>query len=201
MYATQATMKTILEHNFKTQAHDLKALFNGVTKFATFCRRLEEQSLIDPDRYDSDKYKGDGFEFFVELFLMLHANDNRVGVYEYHPTQENDNGVDGYGVNLLLEKCVVQIKYRSNHQYLLTSNQDHLGNLITDGMGTHQVVYSDDPKNYRHFVFTTAEGLNYYTEEQMFKSKVRCFGYKDFRSMLDYNYVFWNNALNIVENL
>jgi len=195
-------MKTTLEHNFKTQAHDLKALFNGVTKFATFCRKLEEQSLLDPDRYDSDKYKGDGFEFFVELFLMLHPNDNRVGVYEYHPTQENDNGVDGYGVNLLQEKCVVQIKYRSNNQYLLTSNQDHLANLITDGMGTHEVVYDmKNAKNYRHFIFTTAEGLNFYTEEQMFKSKVRCFGYKDFRSLLDYNSEFWKNALNIIENL
>ena len=202
MYATQATMKTILEHNFKTQAHDLKALFNGVTKFATFCRRLEEQSLLDPDRYDPDKYKGDGFEFFVELFLMLHANDNRVGVYDYTPTQENDNGVDGVGVNILREKCVVQVKYRSNNQIDLTANHDHLSNMISDGMLAHQVIAdNDNAKNYRHFVFTTANGLHFYTDQEMFKSKVKCFGYKDFRSMLDYNMVFWNNALELIENL
>ena len=202
MYAKPKTMKTTLEHNFKTQAHDLKALFNGVTKFATFCRRLEEQSLLDPDRYDPDKYKGDGFEFFVELFLMLHANDNRVGVYDYSPTQENDNGVDGVGVNILREKCVVQVKYRSNNQIDLTANHDHLSNMISDGMLVHQVIAdNDNAKNYRHFVFTTANGLHFYTDQEMFKSKVKCFGYKDFRSMLDYNMVFWNNALELIENL
>jgi len=195
-------MKTTLEHNFITQAHDLKALFNGVTKFATFTRRLEEQSQIDPDRYDPDKYKGDGFEFFVELFLMLHANDNRVGVYDYSPTQENDNGVDGVGVNILREKCVVQVKYRSNNQIDLTANHDHLSNMISDGMLAHQVIAdNDNAKNYRHFVFTTANGLHFYTDQEMFKSKVKCFGYKDFRSMLDYNMVFWNNALELIENL
>ena len=195
-------MKTTLEHNFKTQAHDLVGLFRGVTKFATFCRRLEEQSLLDPDRYDPDKYKGDGFEFFVELFLMLHANDNRVGVYDYSPTQENDNGVDGVGVNILREKCVVQVKYRSNNQIDLTANHDHLSNMISDGMLAHQVIAdNDNAKNYRHFVFTTANGLHFYTDQEMFKSKVKCFGYKDFRSMLDYNMVFWNNALELIENL
>ena len=202
MYITTEIMKTILEHNFKTQAHDLKALFNGVTKFATFCRKLEEQSLIDPDRYDSDKYKGDGFEFFVELFLMLHANDNRVGVYEYEPTQENDNGVDGVGVNISREKCVVQVKYRSNNQIDLTGNHDHLSNMFSDGDCLHEVVTDhSNPKNFRHFIFTTANGLHFYTDQEMYKSKVRCFGYKDFRTLLDYNMVFWANALKMVENM
>ena len=44
--------------------------------------------------------KGDAFEFFVELFLALHPTDNRVGVYNYKPNQENDNGVDGVGINI-----------------------------------------------------------------------------------------------------
>ena len=195
-------MKTTLSHSFQTQAHDLVGLFRDVTKFSTFTRRLEEQSLIDPDRYDSDKYKGDGFEFFIELFLLLHPNDNRVGVYEYQPTQENDNGVDGIGVNLKREKCVVQVKYRSNSQIDLTANHDHLSNMISDGMLAHQVIAdNDDAKNYRHFVFTTANGLHFYTDQEMFKSKVKCFGYKEFRSMLDHNYIFWNNALETVMNL
>jgi len=188
-----------IEHNFKTKAHDLTGLFKDVKKFATFVRRLEEQSLIDPIRYEQNDYLGDGFEMFVELFLKLHPTDNRVGIYDYHPVQENDNGVDGVGVNILGQKSVVQIKYRSNNQSVLTATHDHLAHLISDGMGTHKVVYSDDPKEYRHFIFTTAEGLHYYTNDEFFKSKVKCIGYNDFRSMLDNNIIFWQTCTNIVE--
>jgi hypothetical protein len=164
-------------------------------------RNIEAQAMIDPIRYEPDKYKGDAFEFFVELFLMLHPCDNRVGVYNYHPTQENDNGVDGIGVNIRAEKCVVQIKYRTNTQYYLTS-QDGLSNVFTDGMMTHNVVADmSDNNNYRHFVFTTAKGLNFYTEEEMYKTKLKCFGYDDFRSMLNNNVVFWNTVREIVSNI
>ena len=190
-----------LQHNFKTKAHCLLELFDGTTKMSAFMRKLEAQAEIDPTRYDRDKYVGDGFEFFVELFLKLHPNDNRVGVYQYEPIQENDNGVDGIGVNIRLEKCVVQIKYRNNVQSVLTANQDHLGNMITEGMGTYEVVYSKDPKNYRHFVFTTAEGLHHHTDNEMFKSKVRCFAYQDFRAMLDNNNQFWNACVKVITNL
>ncbi len=161
-------------------------------------RRLEQQAEIDPDRYDRDMYVGDGFEFFVELFLKLHPCDNRVGVYEYVPIQENDNGVDGIGINIRGQKSVVQIKYRANNQQLLTANADHLSNMISDGMLAHNVnAVMNNTKNYRHFVFTTAEGLHYYTNDEMFKSKIKCIGNNDFRSMLDNNIIFWETAFKI----
>jgi hypothetical protein len=169
---------------------------------STFMRRLEADALLDPLRYDPFKYLGDGFEFFVELFLYLHPTDNRVGVYNYEPTQENDNGVDGIGVNIKGEKSVVQVKYRTNVLGFLTANEDHLSNMFSDGAVSHKVNPDmNDPKNYRHFVFTTAEGLNFYTDQEMFKSKVKCFGYNDFRSMLDNNVIFWTSALEIVKEI
>ena len=195
-------MKLTLEHNFISKAHSLQSLFTDVQKMSTFMRRLEEDSRIDPLRYDPAHYLGDGFEFFVELFLMLHPVDNRVGVYNYHPVQENDNGVDGFGVNIRNEKCVVQVKYRTDTQSELTANADHLSNMFSDGMLVHNVVTDAlMSNNYRHFVFTTATGLNFYTDLEMFKSKVMCVGYNDFRSMLDNNVVFWNTALDIAKNL
>jgi hypothetical protein len=191
-----------LEHNFKTKAHSLPRLFEGVTKMSTLMRRIESEAIIDTLRYDAEKYKGDAFEFFVELFLALHPTDNRVGVYNYKPNQENDNGVDGIGVNLRNEKSVVQVKYRSNVLTELSSNKDSLANLITDGMMTHNVVADmENPKNFRHFVFTTATGLNFYTDQEMFKSKVKCFGYNDFRSLLDNNLIFWNKVREIINNI
>ena len=71
--------------------------------------KIEKENILDTLRYDADKYKGDSFEFSVELFLSLHPTDNRVWVYNYKPNQENDNGFDGTGLNIRSEKCVVQI--------------------------------------------------------------------------------------------
>jgi hypothetical protein len=192
----------MIQHNFKTKCHDLPALFADVNKFSRFMRNLERQAIMDPLRYDSQKYLGDGFEFFVELFLSLHPTDNRVGIYNYIPIQENDNGVDGIGVNILNQSSVVQVKYRSNTQTLLTANTDHLSNLFSDGMLTYNVVADNaNTKNYRHFVFTTAEGLHFYTDTEMFKGKVRCFSYKDFKVLLDNNIIFWNKVREIVSNI
>ena len=191
-----------LQHNFKTKSNSLSRLFDNVSKISQLMRNIEKESIINPLRYDPDKYKGDAFEFFVELFLYLHPTDNRVGVYNYKPNQENDNGVDGTGVNIKGENSVVQIKYRTNVLKELSSNKDSLSNLITDGMLSHNVVADmENLKNYRHFVFTTATGLNFYTDKEMFKSKVKCFGYNDFRSLLDNNIVFWNKVREIVNSI
>jgi hypothetical protein len=169
---------------------------------STFMRRLEKDADIDPDRYDRNKYVGDGFEFFVELFLYLHPCDNRVGVYDYHVEQENDNGVDGTGVNIRGEKSVVQVKYRTNTQSFLTANVDHLSNMISDGLFAYGVGADLAHKNnFRHYIFTTAESLNFYTDQEMYKSKVKCFGYQDFRLLLDLNVPFWQSALEICEKL
>lgn len=191
-----------LQHYFQTRAHDLNNLFEGVNSLSRFMRRLEDHSKIDITRYESNKFIGDGFEFFIELLLALHPVDNRLGVYDYNPIQKNDNGVDGVGVNIKMEPCVVQIKYRSNTSTMLTSNVDHLSNLFSDGMLAHSVVSdNDNPKNYRHFVFTTADGLHFYTDQEMFKGKVRCVGYKELRGIVDKNLPFWNKCREIVEEI
>ena len=194
-------MKT-LEHNFKTKCHSLPELFEGVNKMSQLMARIQKFSERDPLNYDPDKYKGDAFEFFIELFLMLNPTDNRVGVYNYKPTQENDNGVDGIGVNIKAENCVVQIKYRSNPTEYLTANRDHLSNMFTSGDLTYGVTSDHiNKKNFRHFIFTTASGLHYYTETEMFKKRVKCFNYKNFRSMLDNNIIFWNKVREVVNNM
>jgi hypothetical protein len=192
-----------MQHQFITTSHDLSGLFNGVNLFSTLVRRIEEQSTIGSIRYDPDKYKGDAFEFFVELFLTINATDNRVFVYNYKPipSDEIDIGADGMGTNILGEDCVVQIKYRRNSEHLLTGNDDHLTNLIN--AGAHMGIAYDrkNKKNFRHFVFTTAKELHFRTNEQTFKGKVKCFGYEEFRKMVDNNIPFWNKCREMVREL
>jgi hypothetical protein len=60
-----------ITHGFGIRAHDLMGLFDKTNKISTFMNKLEKQSLLNPIRYDPSKYKGDGFEFFVEIFLKL----------------------------------------------------------------------------------------------------------------------------------
>ena len=189
-----------IKHGFGLRAHDLVGLFSKVNKISSFMSRLEKQSLIDPARYDSNKYKGDGFEFLVEILLKSHAYDNRLGITGYEPIQSDDNGVDGIGFNISCEKCVVQVKYRSNVKTVLTSNEDHLSNMISDGMIRHKVVVAEDnSKVPRHYVITTATGLHHYTDSENFKGFVHCIGFEHLRAMLDNNQSFWNLCREIAK--
>lgn len=198
----------IIEHGFLNKWQDLTALFNGVSTMDELVNNIEQQSLIDPLHYGStkekgmNKFRGDSFEFFIELFLKIFDTDKRVMVYNYHPLPPNeDNGCDGIGNNLIGEKCVVQIKFRSDPTYLLEGNKDHLTNMTNEAQFLGVVYNLDDEKNYRHFVFTTGEGLNHNTDNTTFKNKVYCFGIKKFRKMVDNNIPFWNKCREIVMEL
>lgn len=191
-----------IKHGFGTRSHDLVALFDKTNKISTFMTKLEKQSLIDPTRYDSNKYKGDGFEFLVEILLKSHAYDNRLGITNYDPVESDDNGVDGVGVNLSGEKSVIQVKYRSNNKSVLTANKDHLSNMISDGMIKHKVVIAENNEMCpRHYVITTANGLHHYTDNENFKGFVHCIGHDQLRSMLDNNLSFWNLCREISKSI
>lgn len=58
---------------------------------------------------------------------------------------------------------------------------------------------SEDLKEYRQFVFTTAKGLHFYTDQEMYKSRVKCFGYQELRQLVDNNYLFWNNLKELIK--
>lgn len=192
----------MLTHSFKSTAHDLHSLFKGQT-LKEFMTALNKQSNHDTFRYDPNKFKGDGFEFFIELFLHLFPCDNRIGLFNYSPNESIDNGVDGIAQNIFNQKSVIQIKYRTNTKEQLTVNgDDHLANLLTQAMIDYDVVIDkDNPKNYRHFIFTTADSLNYYTDNTVFKNKVKCFGFKEISQLIDNNLAFWIQARNLVKTL
>jgi len=190
-----------IKHPFKDKAHgDLKELFQDVSKFDTFLRRVEAASKKNATRYDSNKYKGDAFEMFVEMFLNAFKFDNRFGLTNYTPVLVEDNGVDGVGYNSQGQKSVVQVKYRGDSNYILEGNQDHLQHLMSDGMATHDVVLAkiDKDEQYKHYIFSTAKDLNYYTKESVFKNAVYHFGRKDFKYMLDNNKPFWDYCRELV---
>jgi len=185
--------KKDIKHGFGTRAHDIVGLFEKTNLLSTFMRKLSKQAEIDPLRYDSDKYVGDGFEFLMEIFIKVSEFDTRIGISKYEPVQSEDNGVDGIGYNIDNELCAVQMKFRSNVKQTLTTNQDHLSNFITDATFKYNIKRPDDnTKIPKYYIFTTAEGLNFYTDANMFKGFVKCYGIKELRVMLDKNVHFWD---------
>jgi hypothetical protein len=164
-------------------------------KLSTFNRKLVNQSSLYPNRYNPDNYKGDGFELFVEALIKLSPMDNRIGIGKYEPVTDGDTGVDGFGIGIDLKPATVQVKYRSNNSQLLNSNEDHLSNFITASI----LRYKIDPSSKTNMlIITTAKGLHYFTDNEMFQNKVRCIGYEDLRDMVDNNLLFWDSFRNLV---
>lgn len=192
-------MNIELNHRFKLTAHDLTELLGGCTKLSTFCSRLEKQSAFHPDRYDPQKYKGDGFELFVEALIKLSPVDSRIGVGEYAVVEGQDIGVDGTGIGVDGSPATVQVKYRGYGSKRLTSNDDHLANFVQASLRAKKFGGCGvDPETTTNMlIITTAPGLNFFTDLEMFGQQVRCIGYGDseqegLRHMVDNNHLFWN---------
>lgn len=182
-------MNIALTQRFLSTSHDLKGLLSGCKKMATFVRRTDQQSQLAPDRYDPDSYKGDALELFVEAFIKLSPVDNRIGIGEYQVVEDQDTGVDGFGIGTNGKPATVQVKYRSNSDQVLTANQDHLSNFVTASLLRYKVDPADD-KNM--LIVTTAKGLHHFTDSEMFQKQVRCIGYDDLRKRVDNNQLFWD---------
>jgi len=219
--------KSDLKHHFLTTSHDIKGLFDKTNKLSSFMYKLEKQAQLDPDRYNSNDYVGDGFEFLMEIFIKTHAFDNRIGITNYEPVKSNEDvGIDGIGVNINGEKCVIQHKYRSNNQSFLTANRDHLSNMFSAADTTYGIdsIISEkatlnkmfeakliSKSNFgkrlkileksapRHYVFTTAKNLHHFTDNEMYKNQVVCIGYDDLKVMLQDNLSFWNLCRKLVK--
>jgi len=201
-------METLtLTHPFLFRCHRIKSvdsnpidgideLLLNTKKLSTYCNRLVTQSFLYPNRYDPEKYMGDGFELFVEALIKLSPIDNRIGISKYEPITSDDTGVDGIGIGIDLKPATVQIKYRSDNSGLLGSNQDHLGNFVTSSV----LRYKVDPETTTNMlIVTTAKGLYPFTSEEMFQNKVRCIGYKELRELVDNNLLFWESFRNLVQ--
>ena len=193
----------IIEHQFKTKAHDLVALFEKTTKMSTFKSKVERQANQNIQDYPYNDYVGDAFEFLVELIIRLHPVDNRLGITNYSPIQTSDNGVDGYGVNMDGNKCAIQVKFRSDVTTSLSSTKDHLDSFIVEALSNDVLPLKKHEKGCpKHYIFTTAKGLHHYTETEKWKSfNIHVIKWDVLRQMLDNNYLFWDKCREIVKNL
>ena len=189
-------MKIKLKHNFVLKSHDIDNLLTDVYKLNSFLYKLEKQSKISPNTYDPDKYKGDGFELFVEALIKLMPINNRFGVMNYKPIQKNDYGADGKGIGLNGKPATVQVKFRSDSRYYLTANKDHLSNFVTASQNDYGVDV-EDTKNM--IIITCAAGVDHKTLKNMLKNKVVVVNRKELQSLVDNNHIFWDLFRQLVK--
>lgn len=181
-------------HSFLLRCPNMHELLGDVFSMSKLINNIEKCCLRLPDGYSMEDFKGDATEFFVNECLHLNDVSNIFGVHEYQMIGRTDDmGADGKGINQSLNECLIQIKYRRPNTYL-SYNLDKLNNIfnVGDEMGIHSDDIGDGT-NYKFFIFTTACGLDFRTEENFNgkRKRVKCFNFDNFDTTLKDNGPFW----------
>ncbi len=137
--------------------------------------RLDKQSKEEHGMgWTSDKYKGEGFEAFIEVLIKNSPIDKRINIKNYRPHSVKKNGpdmgIDGYGISHDGNPHTVQIKFRSLVMEDLTT-KDAISNFVATTAANPK--YKDADMT----IFTTAAGLNFKLADKMYHNRVRTIGY------------------------
>lgn len=203
-----------LEHPARSTIRDWEQLLDGVVTVNKFIDRIKKHGMkhcstvmatanntklqaevIDKLQKDAyNKYIGDAFEVFTEALIKSMGNDRRIGIHNYKPLNANngdeDYGVDGYGIGTNGRPATVQVKLRTEINYVLTANADHLTNFKNNSHEVYGVEFSDTENM---LIVTTAKELHHTTRDKMLNGKVRCLNRSNLELLVDDNIPFWDN--------
>ena len=179
-----------MKHRFKHTCYDPVILLSGCVTLHDFMKRLTTQSLTQPDMWEPETYRGDGFEAFCEVLINCSPIDKRINLVEYEPwdyaVYGPDNGVDGIGKSHDGKIHTVQIKFRNDVKLELTANEDHLSNFVAKSFCMYPGQIVDMT------VYTTALGVRQDILNDMYHGLVRVLGYAQIAQLVDNNLPFWN---------
>lgn len=180
-------MEIKLEHHFKNTCYDVDELFDGVKNIAKFLKNLDKQCKKNPAMWEPDKYKGDGFEAFVEALIKLNPVNTRINIQNYHPTIVDEKGIDGVGETFDGEVATVQAKCSMNSQKYITETHENIAMFPAYSFAKYQAKQMT--------LFTTAKDLHPVLEN--FDNTVTVIGYKDIQKLVDHP-AFWQNFYNLM---
>lgn len=205
----------MLHHNFSV-APGVTELFNGTINFEEFIDKLNALAIDLPKdlprQYgpntvydnqqrpilsDKDRYKilGDGFELFIEILIATTGADPHIGIGKYKPfgqeDGEDDQGIDGFGMNMKGERTAIQCKFTNDPTYEFTANGSNLGNFLIEA------AFEGLLKKGQVYLFTTAKGINYATAKK-WRYTVIEFTRKDIAALVDNNSVFWKAGYDLL---
>jgi len=197
-----------LTHPFLLRHYKNRDILTDCNKINTFCKNLDKRSsaLFAEVKGESDlekeariqkinKFKGNGFELFVEAMIRLFPCDKRLHcIMDYEVETNVDIGVDGFGKSgINLKPLTVQCKYRQ-FDYVLSANKDHLGNFVVASTGPrYNVDQTSDPDTLKcnMIIISSAKSLNFFTDNEMFDGRVYAFCRTEIQQMVDNNKAFW----------
>jgi hypothetical protein len=202
-----------LTHPFLMECIDPKGLLRNNLKsksmtFSMFSGRLRKQATkyatggdgkVNEDK--ENKYKGNGFELFCEIFVRIFGFDMLVSInpdsYEI-VADGDDTGVDGIGIGNNGKIHTLQAKFCIGTEEL-TANRQHLTNFTSASMLRYN-VNKDEVCNLNRpgikskinmTIMHTGKGINHYTENDMLCGLIREIGLKDIKNKVDGNNIFW----------
>ena len=195
-------MKDILKcnmiHSFPREYHDL---YYGAENGYTFREWNNEvlrvaRNLFRDDMDAQNKFKGDMLEVFAEIFFALYHADPEFGLqHDYEPVDISDDfGVDSRATNVAGHKSVVQIKYRSNPDEVISYAD--IARTYTSALCQFHIedVFKHDRTV---FLFTNAGGVTgAFTTVMQRKTVILTMGF--IASKVDNNDSFWKEAYQLI---
>lgn len=124
------------------------------------------------------------------------SGDNRVGICSYVPTKKSeDNGVDGIGIGIDGKPASVQIKYRGNPTEELLERD-------IKNFGYQSIVRYNVDKDTKTnmIIFTSAKGLHWHTDANVFLGRMRTINNEMISSLIDNNKCFWLSLNQLISN-
>lgn len=184
-----------------------RQMFSGTT-FRQVCAIIEKTSTLahvygyedrilgeDEEQSGVLKFRGDLFEIFAEVFFLLNATNNRVGIYDYTPVySDDDNGVDAYGKNIHGQNATVQVKFRADPTYELKERD-----IKQFGFQSLSKYDVDLTQNHNLIIFTNCKGVHWYTATSVFSGALTVFDGAFISRQTDENHGFWESARKLIE--
>ena len=156
---------------------------------------IDEESPADVERgkQQRNKYLGDAFELFTEMFLLTQSI-GLTGVAEYRPLNflagDKDIGVDGVGIGTNNKPATVQVKFRSEERSELFAKEDGLSGFVAASQNVYGVDINDKTNMW---VVTNCSGINQKSKEVMLFGKVGCLGRPQITKLIDNVIPWWDS--------
>ena len=190
-------LKCAMIHSFPREYHDL--YYHALDGF-TFREWNNEvlryaHTLFRDDIDAQNKFKGDMLEVFAEIFFAQFQADPEFGLSEYEPVEISDDfGVDAKAINVAGHHSVIQVKYRSNPEDVISYAD--IARTYTSALCQFHI---DDV--YKHnntvFLFTNAGGVTGAFTTVM-QRKTVILNRQFIASKVDNNESFWKEAYQLM---
>lgn len=173
---------------------NIKNVAKSYAKFGYI--NIDDITKFEGESRGYDRFKGDLFEIFAEIFFKIEGSSPTIDIHNYEPVfSSEDLGVDSM-CECCGEKATIQVKFRSNPLVELKSKD--LGQFVY----ISQAKYSIPLESKRGFIiFTNCSGLHWFTENKLFGDiSLNVFNYNRISSHIDNNNSFWKNVNDIIKN-